>query len=39
MTGISQEVGNFSEQVWGVPMSVVNSFDSGCVHDSVGFRR
>lgn len=24
MTGISQEVGNFSEQVWGISMSVVN---------------
>ncbi len=24
MTGISQEVGDFSEQVWGVSMSVVN---------------
>ncbi len=25
MTGISQEVGNFSEQVWGVSMSVVSA--------------
>lgn len=25
MAGISQEVGNFSEQVWGVSMSVVIS--------------
>jgi hypothetical protein len=40
MTGISQEVGNFSEQVWGVPMSVVKptssytkSPDSSVVND------
>lgn len=25
MAGISQEVGNFSEQVWGVSMSVVRT--------------
>ena len=27
MTGISQEVGNFSEQVWGISMSVVRGAD------------
>jgi len=27
MAGISQEVGNFSEQVWGVSMSVVTDWE------------
>ena len=30
MTGISQKVGKFSEQVWGVSMSVVIAAENRC---------
>ena len=39
MTGISQEVGNFSEQVWGVSMSVVNVLARTLATNPSPFRR